>query len=69
MIDNFVVLIIMIITIIIIIVKTVKTNDKIRRFGVVMTPLSRKILNCKLQTLSNMARKLIIIMVITITPF
>ena len=23
--------------------KTVKTNDKIRRFGVVMTPLSRKI--------------------------
>jgi len=22
--------------------KTVKTNDKIRRFGVVMTPLSRK---------------------------
>ena len=24
-------------------IKTVKTNDKIRRFGVVMTPLSRKI--------------------------
>ena len=24
--------------------KTVKTNDKIRRFGVFMTPLSRKIL-------------------------
>ena len=23
--------------------KTVKTNDKIRRFGVVMTPLSKKI--------------------------
>ena len=31
--------------------KTVKTNDKIRRFGVFMTPLSRKILkrSCKLQ--------------------
>ena len=39
-------------------VKTVKTNDKIRRFGVVMTPLSRKMLKCKLQTLSNVARKL-----------
>ena len=33
--------------------KTVKTNDKIRRFGVVMTPLSRKIWirSCKLQHL------------------
>ena len=39
-------------------VRTVKTNDKIRRFGVVMTPLSRKMLKCKLQTLNNVARKL-----------
>ena len=36
---------IMIIIIIIIIDKTVKTSDKIRRFGVVMTPLSRKMFN------------------------
>ena len=36
-------IIILIISIIIILIhKTVKTNDKIRRFGVVMTPLSRK---------------------------
>ena len=37
-------IIITIITIIIIIIihKTVKTNNKIRRFGIVMTPLSRK---------------------------
>ena len=35
-------IIILIIIIIMLIHKTVKTNDKIRRFGVVMTPLSRK---------------------------
>ena len=35
-------MIIIMIIIIIIIHKTVKTNDKIRRLGVVMTPLSRK---------------------------
>ena len=36
--------------------KTVKTNDKIRRFGVFMTPLSRKILkrSCKLQHLKRL---------------
>ena len=41
-------------------VKTVKTNDKIRRFGVFMTPLSRKILkkrSCKLQHLKRFWRQ------------
>ena len=39
--------------------KTVKTNDKIRRFGVFMTPLSRKILkrSCKLQHLKRFWRE------------
>ena len=39
--------------------KTVKTNDKIRRFGVVMTPLSRKIKmrSCKLQHLRRFWRE------------
>ena len=39
--------------------KTVKTNDKIRRFGVVMTPLSRKIWirSCKLQHLKRFWRE------------
>ena len=39
--------------------KTVKTNDKIRRFGVFMTPLSRKILkrSCKLQYLKRFWRE------------
>ena len=39
--------------------KTVKTNDKIRRFGVFMTPLSRKILkrSCKLQHLKRLWRE------------
>ena len=46
MIDNFVVLIIMII-IIIIIVKTVKTNDKIRRFGVVKENIKLQITDFK----------------------
>ena len=41
-------------------VKTVKTNDKIRRFGVFMTLLSRKILkkrSCKLQHLKRFWRE------------
>ena len=39
--------------------KTVKTKDKIRRFGVFMTPLSRKILkrSCKLQHLKRFWRE------------
>ena len=39
--------------------KTVKTNDKIRRFGEFMTPLSRKILkrSCKLQHLKRLRRE------------
>ena len=39
--------------------KTVRTNDKIRRFGVFMTPLSRKILkrSCKLQHLKWLWRE------------
>ena len=39
--------------------KTVKTNDKIRRFGMFMTPLSRKILkrSCKLQHLKRFWRE------------
>ena len=39
--------------------KTVKTNDKIRHFGVVMTPLPRKILirSCNLQHLKRFWRE------------
>ena len=33
--------------------KTVKTNDKIRRFGVFMTPLSRKILKKKIMQIAT----------------
>ena len=33
--------------------KTVKTNDKIRRFGVFMTPLSRKILKRKIMQIAT----------------
>ena len=39
--------------------KTVKTNDKIRCFGVFMTPLPRKMLkrSCKLQHLKRLWRE------------
>ena len=39
--------------------KILKTNDKIRRFGVVMTPLSRKnVWSCKLQHLKRYGAKI-----------